>query len=353
MNMKKIISISITLLLWSISPLFANHDPISVLVIGGGPAGLATAIEAADSGAQVTVVEKRKSYSRGQSVFLVDSSIKLLEKWKVTIPEMKAADLGEGGKFGLVPINQLEQGLLKRVNELGIKVIHGEFKRLERKKAVIASSEGEIPFLYDVLVGADGIHSHVREELGISCTSLGKAIGVWALMKFEGATGGFDVSPAIEKDNFLIRKITISPVSIFIRKITVSPVSIIFAQICNSDQISSKEFESLVRACGWKKEADMMASSKAKISDSIEIFLQQAKEFSNKQQAGILVGDAAATASFFQGMGINTALITASIAGDFFRNVNRNNNAYYIFNKDMEKTTDLLIEDSRFLFPSH
>ena len=90
--MKKIIVIAVTLL-WSISPLFAAND---VLVIGGGPAGLATAIEAADSGAQVTVVEKRKSYSRSQSVFLFDASIKLLEKWKVNIPESKKQEIYEG-----------------------------------------------------------------------------------------------------------------------------------------------------------------------------------------------------------------------------------------------------------------
>ncbi len=339
--MQKIIVISITVLLWSISPLFANHDPITVLVIGGGPAGLATAIEAANSGAQVTVVEKRKGYSRGQSVFLLDASIKLLEKWKVNIPEMKATDLGEEGKFGLVTINHLEQGLLKRVNELGIKVIHGEFKRLEGKKAVITLSEGEIPLPYDILVGADGMHSHVREELGISCASLGKAIGMWSATKFEDMTGEFDVSPTIEKNGF------------FIRKITASPVNIVFVQSCNTDQISSKEFENLVRACSWEKVADMMASSKAKISDGIEIVLQQAKEFSNEKNSGILVGDAAATASFFQGLGCNSALKTASVAGDFFKNLKQNKNAYYIFNKEIKKTTDSLIEDSRFLFKSN
>jgi hypothetical protein len=111
-----IIVFAFTLLLWGISPLFGfSENPSSVLVIGGGPAGLATAIEASVNGAHVIIIEKRNSYSRLQRVFLLDSSIKLLEKWKVDVPEMTVADFGDNGKFSFVSINRLEEALVTQV----------------------------------------------------------------------------------------------------------------------------------------------------------------------------------------------------------------------------------------------
>lgn len=48
------------------SHLFCSDAPLSIVIVGGGPAGLATAIVAKEQGAQVTVIEKRASYSREQ-----------------------------------------------------------------------------------------------------------------------------------------------------------------------------------------------------------------------------------------------------------------------------------------------
>jgi hypothetical protein len=50
-------------------------------------------------------------------------------------------------------------------------------------------------------------------------------------------------------------------------------------------------------------------------------------------------------------LGANTALKTARIAGNFFNQLKTDKeNAYRCFNKDMKTETDLLIEDSMFLF---
>jgi flavin-dependent dehydrogenase len=63
------------------------------------------------------------------------------------------------------------------------------------------------------------------------------------------------------------------------------------------------------------------------------------------------VGDAAASASFFQGMGANTALQTAEIAGRFFQDVKSiDRKRYEDFERAMKEATDALIEDSKFLF---
>jgi 2-polyprenyl-6-methoxyphenol hydroxylase-like FAD-dependent oxidoreductase len=328
----------LTLAVLFISFLHAEGS-LSVLVVGGGPAGLATAIEAAESGAQVTLIEKRTSYTRNRLLFLFESSLTLLDRWKVNIPQMKIADLGDAGKFGSVSINHLEEGLAARAHELGIQKIHGEFKRLEKNRAVIATPGRETHLSYDILVGADGAHSLVREELGIGCEHLGKAVGMWAFMVFDTPVDSADITPTIEKNDF------------FIRKISLPTISIIFAQSSCTEQISRKEFETLVSDCGWHDEAELIAKSKAKISDSLEIPLQQAHSFSCKKKSTILVGDAAATASFFQGMGANTALKTAAIAGTFFNKVQQHDkDSYRLFNQQMKDATDELIEDSNYLF---
>jgi 2-polyprenyl-6-methoxyphenol hydroxylase-like FAD-dependent oxidoreductase len=341
--MKKIIICVLILLLWSIFPLFAvSEKPISVLVIGGGPAGLATAIEARENGATAIIIEKRKTYSRAQLIFLLDSSIKLLEKWKVDVPEMAVIDFGNKGKFGFVSINRLEEALARRANELEIEIVHGEFHRLDQKQAIIKTSDFQIPLPYNVLVAADGMHSRVREELDISYKRFGKASGIATLMVFHESPGEFEISPTIEKNGF------------FARKITVPQASIIFAQSSTIEKISSKEFEELVRECSWEREAEMIAESKMEIFlNGIEIILQQADTFSSKKKSAILVGDAAATASFFRGMGANTAFKTASIAGEFFKKLKQHDeNAFRFFNQKMKEATDSLIEDSQFLFPS-
>jgi 2-polyprenyl-6-methoxyphenol hydroxylase-like FAD-dependent oxidoreductase len=339
----KIIFRFVTLLFWSFFPLFAiSAKPTSVLVIGGGPAGLATAIEAWENGADVTIVEKRNVYSRPQVVFLLDDSITLLEKWKVDVPKMRIADLRENGKLGFVSINHLEEALARRTAELGIKAINGEFHRLDQKQAVIKSRGREIHIPYDVLVAADGMHSPVRNELEIPCHCLGKAMGIWTAIIFNDPAEKFEISPAIEKKGF------------FVRKMSVSQASVIFTQSSVIEKISPKEFAALVRDCGWEREAEAIAESKAKIFDGIEIALQQACTFSSENKSAILVGDAAATASFFQGLGANTAFKTASITGEFFKKLKADDeDAYHFFNQKMKEVTDSLIEDSKFLFSSN
>ncbi len=374
-------------------PLSADAPPMSVVVVGGGPAGLATAIEASQHGAHVTVVEKRKAYARAQSLFLLSETIDLLKQWNVEIPEMKVVELGEsyraqegfvnldsarqstieargpndeaivkamaeeedrlgkaaacpnspnlterGINVGIVPIHFLEEGLKKRAVALGVKTIHAEFIRLENKNAIVCVQSDEQKVPYDVLVAADGAHSRARKELGISSTSFGKAVGIWTSMLFSEPQE-FSISEPIEKDSF------------FIKKISFGPVSIAFAQTSAKDRISPQEFEKIVRGCEWKKEADRMAEGTARVSDHFEVVLQQAESFAKEERCAIMVGDASAAASFFQGLGANTALKTARIAGNFFNQLKTDKeNAYRCFNKDMKTETDLLIEDSMFLF---
>ena len=318
--------------------LFADQHP-SVVVIGGGPAGLATAIEAKESGAAVTLVEKRDAHTRMQWIFLIDSSLKLLEKWKVSLPLMRTVDLGDGTRIGFVPIKHLEEELEKRSKELGIKKIQGEFIGFKSShSATIAMQNREVHLPYDILVGADGTHSRVREALSIPSKDLGTAIGTSALIPH--STDGvetIDISPPIKKEGH------------FLRRMALPSASLIFTQ--SARPTDKALLQKLTKECSWNKEALALSGEKALILYDIEIHLQQATTFSDVNRSAILVGDAAATASFFQGQGANTALTTAELAGHFFRQLHgKDQAAYPTFNQSMKRATDDLINDSLFLF---
>lgn len=345
--MKKIIVCMFTFITAFGLSLFAQDQP-SVIIVGGGPAGLATAIEAHQKGAHVTILEKRESYSRMQVLFLEDSSLKLLGKWKVAIPQMRVADIGEGQKIGFIQIKVLEKALETSVKELGIRKLLGEFRGFKDEKGktvVIATPNGDQQIPYDILVGADGMHSHVRERLGIESNSLGTATGAAAALLLPDPARPIGISAALKLNDYFIRKIT-APFGSVIFCQTVSPPT-----PKTADVDSQKKLEELARECGWEKEAALIAGAESFIIDDIEIVLQQAQTFSDTKRAAILVGDAAATASFIEGRGVNTAFKTAALAGDFFQKMQEDHAAAYgSFNQAMKETTNEMIDGSRFLF---
>jgi 2-polyprenyl-6-methoxyphenol hydroxylase-like FAD-dependent oxidoreductase len=145
-----------------------------------------------------------------------------------------------------------------------------------------------------------------------------------------------DISEILNKDD------------LFFRRIKVPFVSITFIQ--TSERATKERLQAAVKEFGWEKEAQLIEESEV-IVENIDLFLQQAQNFSKERASALLVGDAAATASFFQGMGANTSLKTAEIAGRFFSKRSQNEKiAYEDFNREMKEVTDALIEDSRFLF---
>jgi 2-polyprenyl-6-methoxyphenol hydroxylase-like FAD-dependent oxidoreductase len=321
-----------------------TSQPLRVIIVGAGPAGLGAAIEAHLQGADVTVIEKREAYTRVQTLFLLDSSVQLLEKWKVTPTQMKVISL-PNARMAVVKINNLEEGLEKRVHELGIRKLTGDFLRFSKdsdKSIQILHQDKEISVSYDILVGADGAHSLVRDQLGIKCNLMGKVQGI-AFMTLSDQPEAPTITEPIKKNGF------------FVKKIGFPPASIIFTQRIpgsnENEPISEKELEELMKACDFKKEAELIAEKKAKIGNNIEVILQQTKTFSDEKKGVILIGDAVAVASFFQGMGANYAFKEVMIASDFFEKVKKHDpDAYSSFNHIMKETSDELINDSKFLF---
>lgn len=116
------------------------------------------------------------------------------------------------------------------------------------------------------------------------------------------------------------------------------------------ESISRKDLELAARDCGWQEAADLITEGKV-VFENIPVFLLQAKDFSSPKLSAIIVGDAAACASFYQGMGANTALKTAVLAGDLIQKLQaREEDAYDTFDQMMKETTDELIHESLFLF---
>ncbi len=91
----------------------------ATLVVGGGPAGLAMAIEAIKLGDEVTVLERRPEYTRQQSLFLTGDSLAQLDKWGVELPELCTAQVGPHERVGFVAIYHLEKQLAARAKALG------------------------------------------------------------------------------------------------------------------------------------------------------------------------------------------------------------------------------------------
>ncbi len=315
------------------NPLTSRETPLSVVIIGGGPTGLATAIEAKVAGANVVIVEKRERYSREQFVFLLDPALGFLNKWKVFVPELI---LGEeaGEKVGVMRIKDLEIALAQRVNELGIPKIFGEFQNLKDEKVVISQQNRKIELSYDILVGADGTHSAVRDHLKITSTHYGDALGSIAVIPIPIGNENMEFIEPFSCD------------TLFFTKIVIPSTTIISAQ---ARELSKQLMVSGAIQCGWLEEADFIFSDKAKYFADIEIRLQQSKTFSDIKKSAILLGDAAASASFLVGMGANCGLETAMVAGRFFR-TEQNEIDYVDFNHAMQDITDRLINGSLFLF---
>lgn len=322
-----------------------TQNPLSAVIIGGSLSGMSAAIEANLQGFNVTVIEKRSTFSRPQWLFLTDTSIKLLEKWGVEIKNIRMGVLDNGDRMGFIAINDLEGLLHERVSSLGIQIIHAQFQGFaaDRNAVQIATDNDplsrtilELP--YDVVVAADGANSNARESLGIERKILGLATGASALIPLEaGVSEEVEISESIQIEEGFIRRIKTPRASI-----------VIFQTSFNA---SYSDLMQAVALQGWNKEAEQMKKRRALVIENVPIALSQATDFTNCSRSAIVIGDAAATASFFKGQGANTAFKCAKAAGGFFEAFKSGHlNSFKNFNEEVRNITDAMIENSAFLF---
>ncbi|MGE4574369.1 MULTISPECIES: FAD-dependent oxidoreductase [Parachlamydia] len=315
-----------------------------VLIIGGGPSGLGTAIEAYQKGMNVRVVEKEKDCLHAYWVFLTKASLSLLDKWKVTIPEMTMVQF-EGKSTGLVQIKYLNRALKNRVKELGIERTLGKFIAVDESNftAEINTLNGKIFIPYDFIVAADGSQSHLRKQLGMDCDPSYQTVGAWAFFPFDNS-GGAITSEIIDQQYYYIRRILLPGGS-----------AISLQGVCYDPKFFSNytlaQFRERLLAQGWTLEAEMIRARNPNViyENNMSVFLQKAQTFSNKESRILLVGEAAASATFFDCIGLNTALQSAVYAGDFFSKPYKDR-SYKKFNQKMEAASKQLLDYSAYLF---
>ncbi len=157
-----------------------------VVIVGAGPGGLLAASEAARGGAQVTVLEKNKTYHRKPCAEAVTG--KTLARFPFLYPavermfsEAKIISYDRTARFKrrapfLIAIDRakLDQVQSQQATVAGAEILYGK-KVVEIRKKEVLTKSGE-SYCFDYLIGADGGLSVVRKHLGIPTVFFGAAV---------------------------------------------------------------------------------------------------------------------------------------------------------------------------------
>lgn len=316
------------------------HEKISVVVVGGGPAGLACAVEAANNGCNVTVVEKREEYTRFQPVAITINSLKLLKQWDVPLPGM-LKHAKDGQEWGLLRIKLLEKHLLEKCRKLHVNIVIGEFQGFESNNIIrVKSLDENINIPYDLLIAADGAHSKARQALSIPMIDFGSAKGAYVIIPdlLKPKVVGEITEVMREGHDFfrIIKLLSFATIVCF-----QSPI------IASKDQIKD-----LLEIRGWKKEAKAISQGRiVELVENIPISFAQAQIFYDLERSAVLVGDAAVNLSFLLEEGLNTAFSNIPFISDLCKEFQEDKKkAFEKFNLSMKLLTDVAIEHSAFLY---
>ncbi|GAA0991169.1 FAD-dependent monooxygenase [Subtercola frigoramans] len=181
----------------------------NVAIAGGGVAALATAIQLAKAGVTVDVFEQKPELSAiGSGITLQGNALRVFDALGVwpsirdagyvfegltlrapgpdapiiaELPEVKSGGPDYPAAMGMYRPD-LNRILLERAEELGVRVHFGApVTGLEAigGDTVEVWVGGESVGPYDLVVGADGVHSAVRELIGIETTPQSTGMGIW------------------------------------------------------------------------------------------------------------------------------------------------------------------------------
>ena len=151
-------------------------NDVDVIVVGGGPVGLASAIEARLAGMTVAVIEPRESViDKACGEGLMPGAVPLLARLGVDPEGMplrgvsyntaarRADHLFRTGTGRGVRRTTLHSALLDRARELGVERVTGRVESLRADAAGVSANGLTASWLF----GADGLHSSVRRLAGL------------------------------------------------------------------------------------------------------------------------------------------------------------------------------------------
>ena len=150
---------------------------IDVLVVGGGPAGLAAAIEAASSGFEVCLVEPRAfPIDRACGEGLMPAALRSLDRMGAKRPpglpfegiKMISNGSSAEGRFSSGPglaakRTDLSRTLHERARELGVQFVSDRISSVKLAGDYVEANGMQARWL----IAADGLHSAVRRTLGL------------------------------------------------------------------------------------------------------------------------------------------------------------------------------------------
>ena len=155
---------------------------IDLLVAGGGPAGLVTALHAARAGLTVTVIERRRApIDKACGEGMMPYTVHQLEKLGISLPgtafrgityfdaqRRVDAPFRAGAGMG-VRRTALHSTLMDAVNAAGVEVVNAHVGTVNQDSESVQCGE----FRARYLAAADGLHSPIRRSLGLARPSRG------------------------------------------------------------------------------------------------------------------------------------------------------------------------------------